>query len=969
MEFPAALGFDVETVGDIQEYALQPCRMLQGKAHISAASFATLEKTSGSLNPTTELMRGMFRRAIDKQMYVVGWNAAFDAAWAIAAGLEDEVMQVKWLDAMLLWRHAVVEPEGDDIPRTHRKSYALAAALKEFAPEHAGFKDFEDFQSEDADDLRLLLHRNQQDALWTVRLAKRFWEMLTDEQQRAALIEARCIPLCAWTKVHGIVGGKQAAKELSKTLQEDAKRIQAELLAAAPEAEGINLGSVKQLQTLLYDTWGLPAERFSKKTNLPSTDKYALFDLAVLDPRAKLIKELREAKNNRTKYAQGTIKSLEYNEDGRVRPQVKIFSTYSGRMTYASSDRSTREVEKTTKKNGTQMVETRAEVPVGVALHQWKRGKEYRRLVAAPEGFTLCEFDFCGQEFRWMAVASEDETMLSLCAPGEDAHSYMGAQIAQCDYRELIRRVHADEEDAKISRKLGKFCIAEGELVLTDQGLVPIEDVSLDHRVWDGVEWVSHTGSVCQGEKEVMTYDGLTATPDHIVYTQEGIRCYFWEAAEKSYRLARTGRGREALRALDHPEHGDPERHPPSGYLCSLPVRLRSRRPSVCMESDQREIHSVQALPGVGETCQGGQADCQESHRCQSAKTSQCNVPKMYEPKRSILSQLWRSWDSISIWIGSGSCKLYIKRATSQNLRQLGHRPDRQRRTLRAWQSTALQPIRKLKQQANQACRVISGKDVLSQRTDRVIQRVLPADEVRRLDNQRFSGEGPHSRSNYQKVARKVCKTYDVTNAGPRHRYTVSDVLLDNSNLSFQYRVSARTATTKARIDYELDVTEAFIQKIQATYKQSYVGVGGLPTQRNGGYWGRQIVKCKQLGYAETYAGRRVQLKGNWAGREAWPMESTAINYPIQGTGADQKYLALAVLRTILPQYGAYFYFELHDGLFIIIPDQHVAKAVPEIQRRLSNLPYKEAWGVTLPIQFPTDAKTGKTWGDLKDFP
>ena len=98
-------------------------------------------------------------------------------------------------------------------------------------------------------------------------------------------------------------------------------------------------------------------------------------------------------------------------------------------------------------------------------------------------------------------------------------------------------------------------------------------------------------------------------------------------------------------------------------------------------------------------------------------------------------------------------------------------------------------------------------------------------------------------------------------------------------------------------------------------------------------------------------------------------MESTAINYPIQGTGADQKYLALAVLRTLLPKYDAKFYFELHDGLFIIIPDQHVAKAVPEIQRRLSNLPYKEAWGVTLPIQFPTDAKTGKTWGDLKDFP
>ncbi|MCB5286049.1 MAG: hypothetical protein LHW45_10755 [Candidatus Cloacimonetes bacterium] len=713
MEFPAALGFDVETVGDIQEYALQPCRMLQGKAHISAASFATLEKTSGSLNPTTELMRGMFRRAIDKQMYVVGWNAAFDAAWAIAAGLEDEVMQVKWLDAMLLWRHAVVEPEGDDIPRTHRKSYALAAALKEFAPEHAGFKDFEDFQSEDADDLRLLLHRNQQDALWTVRLAKRFWDMLTDEQQRAALIEARCIPLCAWTKVHGIVGGKQAAKELSKTLQEDAKRIQAELLAAAPEAEGINLGSVKQLQTLLYDTWGLPAERFSKKTNLPSTDKYALFDLAVLDPRAKLIKELREAKNNRTKYAQGTLKSLEYNGDGRVRPQVKIFSTYSSRMTYGSSDSAEIAVEKqgakkeslwlyhpeseaflvmaykdfcrevsksadaglcvevglaktgsvaelrrllkenlgwdkarinlTTQGVGQQSIprdvkveSKKVKVPVGVALHQWKRGKEYRRLIQAPDGFTLCELDFAGQEFRWMAVASEDETMLALCAPGEDAHSYMGAQIAQCDYKELVRLVHAEDADAQARRKLGKF-----------------------------------------------------------------------------------------------------------------------------------------------------------------------------------------------------------------------------------------------------------------------------------------------------------------------------------SNLSFQYRIGVESATTKARVDYEMPLTKTFVGQILATYKAAYTGVPQ--------YWTRQILKCKQLGYAETFAGRRVQLKGNWAGREAWPLESTAINYPIQGTGGDQKYLALAVLRNILPKYGAYFYYELHDGIFTIVPNAVVQPFYIEAKNALSNLPYKKAWGVDLPIKFPVDGKVGPTWGDLKE--
>ena len=54
-------------------------------------------------------------------------------------------------------------------------------------------------------------------------------------------------------------------------------------------------------------------------------------------------------------------------------------------------------------------------------------------------------------------------------------------------------------------------CIAEGQLVLTDHGLVPIEKVTLEHRVWDGENWVRHDGVIFKGEREVITYEGLTA--------------------------------------------------------------------------------------------------------------------------------------------------------------------------------------------------------------------------------------------------------------------------------------------------------------------------------------------------------------------------------------------------------------------------------------------------------------------------
>lgn len=631
------LGFDVETAGDKPAYALQPFRTLEGAALIRAASIWFNGQAAGTLNPGKEYLRAILKAAQAKDAYVTGWNVAFDAAWLIAAGLEAEVFACKWLDAMLLWRHLVIQPENEDTPKDKRKSYALKAAVLEFYPDEAEFKDFEDFQATDEASLRRLLHRNKKDAEVTVRLAEKFWSGLTPKQRQVALIEARCIPLVAKTFVSGLAMDRQAAQDLDGKLLQSAEDLDAQLKTLCPEAAGINFGSSQQLQTLLYKTWGLPADRFSKKTGKPSTDKFALFDLALLDPRAKMLKELREAKNNRVKYAQGSLNSIAYNGDGQSRPFARIFGTYTSRMTYSSGVKSIEHVEKTTKAKGLHLVERKVELPTGIALHQWKRGKEYRKIIQAPEGYTLCEFDFAGQEFRWMAVASNDPTMLSLCAPGEDAHGYMGAQIAREDYRELIRRVKAEESDALNSRKLGKF-----------------------------------------------------------------------------------------------------------------------------------------------------------------------------------------------------------------------------------------------------------------------------------------------------------------------------------SNLSFQYRVSARTATVKARVDYELDVDEGFIQQILATYKQSYPGV---PL-----YWTNQIFKCRQLGYAETFAGRRVQLVGTWAGRDAWPMESTAINYPIQGTGGDQKYLALAVARNLLPKFDGHFYFELHDGLFFIFPNDKALSAAAAFKKVLSNLPYKQAWGLDLPIAFPVDAKIGPSWGDLKEL-
>jgi DNA polymerase I-like protein with 3'-5' exonuclease and polymerase domains len=147
-------------------------------------------------------------------------------------------------------------------------------------------------------------------------------------------------------------------------------------------------------------------------------------------------------------------------------------------------------------------------------------------------------------------------------------------------------------------------------------------------------------------------------------------------------------------------------------------------------------------------------------------------------------------------------------------------------------------------------------------------------------------------------------------------------------------------------------------EMIHRTYQRAYPRVPA--------YWAQQIGQTKRLGYVETFAGRRVRVVGNWDGPLGWSMGSTAINYRIQGTGADQKYLALAVLRPYLTKIGGYFAWDLHDGIYMYIPDGEVERAKVEIKYLLDNLPYKKAWGFTPPIPLTWDCKVGKSWGTLK---
>jgi DNA polymerase I len=613
--------FDVETSGETHDYALQPWRVKQGKAWLTSLAWVWREsgktRHAGGLHPGVDTIRNMLTWAVTTDHILVGWNVVFDLAWLYSYA-DDEILKlldrVRFLDAMLLWRHWDIAPDYDGKPN----SYSLKVAVPLFFPQHAGYEADVDYHGTDPAALQRLHEYNIKDCIFTLRLAKKFWEKLSHAQQTVAMTEAASFKMVARANLDGLIVDTCEARNLSACLKQMAA---ARLKSLAPH--GITekiVRSPKQLGEVLYDQWKLPVRDFTA-TGARSTSKAVLHALSLRDPRVREIRQYREALNNDTKFAVAPLVSCTYNGDQRAHPQARVFGTYSGRLTISS---------KQGKNKGTRQI--------GFALHQMKRDPAFRRIIVPPLGFTLMEFDAAGQEYRWMAIASSDPTMLKLCQPGHDPHAFMGSRI--------------------------------------------------DRR---------------------FTYAQIM----------------------------------------------------------------------------------------------------------QNAKTA---------------------------------------RSAEANARQC-------------------------------------GKCI---------------------------------------------------------------------NLSSQYRVGYRKLQQIAEVDYGISLTNEEAQRIQRVYLSTYPGVPR--------YWDEQIRSAQTNGYVKTIPGRRVRIPGDWQGEMSWQMEGTAINYRIQGTGAEQKYLALHCVRDYVNEIGARFAFDLHDGLYFFIPTEKIYDAANRMKDILDNLPYEAVWKFKPPIPLPWTCRVGFSWGDMQDF-
>lgn len=139
-----------------------------------------------------------------------------------------------------------------------------------------------------------------------------------------------------------------------------------------------------------------------------------------------------------------------------------------------------------------------------------------RSMLIAEDGHRLMFADYSAIEARVLAWVAGQSDLVETFRKGGDVYKEMASAIYNVDVESVT--------DAQ--RQVGKMailgCFEEDTLVLTEQGWKPIVYLTTQDRVWDGEEWVTHQGVVYQGYKEVHRVNGVGATPDHEVLTEDG---------------------------------------------------------------------------------------------------------------------------------------------------------------------------------------------------------------------------------------------------------------------------------------------------------------------------------------------------------------------------------------------------------------------------------------------------------------
>lgn len=920
-------GLDIETWGTQPEYALQPWRAKQGKAWLTSIVGLPPEDTPEipeldliRLESSLEFMLQITRRFLiacaEQGVHIATWNGPFDMAFLIALGLYKEVMACKWIDGLLLYRHYQQHPTFEAYHEDIKNlSFSLKAAVRQFIPEHAGYEEDVEYNPVTLEQWNTLRVYNRRDVRFTMEIVERLWWNLTPAQRAVAMHESKCLPMMALSIANGIDIDTDAAESLSQQLRDTSALKYMQLKLNNPEVSQEILASPAQLAELLKG-WGLPVAKLTAKGAF-STDKDALDQLAARDPRAKLIAEIREAKGNCTKFAEAPLISVAYNGDGHTYPVPRVYGTYcvpgdtevltptgwQSLETWDGGDIVQAEPDGTLK----WAPATRF---IGPLVSEWV-GVRHRNLMCDfTGGHTVPYMAQKTQAWRTCQAANLLGSRRTFDLP---LAGTLSDKYSPDDHARLLCAAQAD---GYWSAKGLRFTLVKPRKIARLRKLLAACGVSYREYTCpsypDRVEFHIHQ----RGRPGWLTPESKVFGPWCLQYNPATI--------------------------IDELVHWDGSPHPDGG------VKYASH-----IIGNLEWVRTLGALCGrkVGMSS----LTCHISDRCQRAVASVKTHRHVFNIVRE--RRAYCATTETGFWLARANGTVFITgnsgRLTYSSSNGKGVKAVPTGIALHQWKRGA--EFRKVIKppEGFTLCEFdFSGQEfrwmAVQTRDQTMLSLCAPGEDAHAYMGSMIA------QMSYPQL-RKLAKEGDAEAKKKRQHGKLT-------NLSCQYAVGVPRLMTIARVQYGVHLSLLEAETISTTYRRAYRGVPA--------YWKRQRRWAEDHDYVENMIGRRVHFLPVHARSQdySWSYGATAINFPIQSIGADQKYLALSVARNILPDHNAYFYYELHDGLFFIVPHLYAKAFVKRMKHVLSNLPYEKAWGLHLPIQFPVDAKFGPSWGELEDF-
>lgn len=420
-----------------------------------------------------------------------------------------------------------------------------------------------------------------------------------------------------------------------------------------------------------------------------------------------------------------------------------------------------------------------------------------RTAFVAREGSRFIVADFSAIEARVIAWLAGEQWRMDAFAKGKDiycasASAMFGVPVVK----------HGINGELRQKGKVAELaCIAEGQPVLTSHGEKTIETVTTDDLVWDGENWVQHEGVIFKGYREVITYEGLTATRDHLVFIEgQSEPVEFGDAASSGSRLIQTGdRGAALWLGEDHISREKVERKIQpllrANGMHQLPRETMDR-------AEQSYCREVERLPELL---------AEKNNTAMARQETNSSQTEMHKSKGRQLQKLWCQRDRVQVQVGHGSRSLHFRehRHTRQRSRI---RPYKYQWPLRSRESSLCLAQREHVEQTINNSQPL-GPDLLAlqlQRSNTQAETRVDQTADHRGREESCDGKEKMLEANSGKI-----RVYDIRNAGPHHRYTVSDKLVHNCGYG------GSVGALKAFGADKMGLTEAEMQSIVDNWRAS----------------------------------------------------------------------------------------------------------------------------------------------------